>query len=828
MTTQEPHRPMDQQELRALETQCIQECAPPCTAACPIHVDVRAVLLDFGRGEDDAALRTLRRTLPFPGIIGRICDQPCRPVCTRGMVGEPIEIAALERACVDYAITRTEKVRPLPRRTQGVGVVGAGLAGLTAALDLARKGYAVTVYEALRPVGGRVWTVPEERLPRSVIVDDLAAVDRAGVSVRLDTRVGGDLTLALVREAHDAVFVAVGGRVEGSFGLATDATGRVAVDPVTYATDRDGVFAGGSMLREPGAWSPIGSIADGRRAAISIDRYLQGVSLTASREGEGSLASCLRTRTDGIAALPAVVPADPGHGHSPGEARREAQRCLQCECMECVKVCEYLEHYKRYPRKAIREIYNNLSIVKGSRYANRMINACSLCGLCAEVCPTDLDMGAVARQSRRTMVAQGRMPASAHDFALRDMAFSQGDQFAMARNAPGTTASDVVLFPGCQLSGASPERVEQVYDYLVEVLPPGTRVGMVLGCCGAPADWAGREDLHGAAIAGLRDTIASMGDPTVVLACSSCHRSFREAMPEVAITSLWEVMAARGIPTGGVAGDGRVVSIHDACSTRHETEIQDSVRTLLDGLGYEVAELPRSRATTTCCGYGGMQWLADPEVARKTVARRVDEGTADFVAYCAMCRDMFARGGKPTVHLLDLVLGGEFDLQAARPATGWSQRHENRARLKRHLLERIWGEPMEGSQADETLSLQIDDGVRARMEDRLILVNDVRRVIAGAEASGRRMALGDAGHLLASFRPTAVTYWVEYSVVPGGYAVHDAYSHRMEVAEVAPIAPIAPDAEVAPIAPDAEVAPIAPVAPVAPDAEVAPDQGRPA
>lgn len=87
---------------------------------------------------------------------------------------------------------------------------------------------------------------------------------------------------------------------------------------------------------------------------------------------------------------------------------------------------------------------------------------------------------------------------------------------------------------------------------------------------------------------------------------------------------------------------------------------------------------------------------------------------------------------------------------------------------------------MDGHGPDEAISLRIADEVRARMEARLILVEDVHKVIAHAEASGRRMIL-DNGHFLASFRPTAVTYWVEYSVDGDSFAVHNAYSHRMEI-----------------------------------------------
>ncbi|MBW7947708.1 MAG: 4Fe-4S dicluster domain-containing protein, partial [Sphingomonadaceae bacterium] len=265
--------------------------------------------------------------------------------------------------------------------------------------------------------------------------------------------------------------------------------------------------------------------------------------------------------------------------YEPEEAAFEAKRCLQCDCMECVKVCEYLKAYGRYPRRYVREIYNNLSIVKGTRYANAFINSCSLCGLCAEVCPDGLDMGAVNLDARRTMVKQQRMPPSAHDFALRDMQFSNSDRFALARNPPGATTSDYVLFPGCQLSGSSPEHVEQVHAYLTGALPD-KNVGLMLGCCGAPANWAGRSDLFEGTLARWRDELRAMGDPAVVLPCSSCYQVFKTYLPDVEIVSLWDFYAQHGLPADARAS-GQVVAIHDSCSTRHESHIHDSVRRIV-------------------------------------------------------------------------------------------------------------------------------------------------------------------------------------------------------------------------------------------------------
>ena len=171
------------------------------------------------------------------------------------------------------------------------------------------------------------------------------------------------------------------------------------------------------------------------------------MSLTAGREKEGPYPTRLYTRTDKVAHLPAVQPGDPAQGYTPEEAIREAGRCLQCQCLECVKVCAYLEHFGGYPKKYAREIYNNASIVIGSRQANKLINSCSLCGLCEAVCPEDFAMQTLCLEARKDMVQNGKMPPSAHEFALLDMAFSNGAQFAMARHEPGKGSQRGRLFP---------------------------------------------------------------------------------------------------------------------------------------------------------------------------------------------------------------------------------------------------------------------------------------------------------------------------------------------------------------------------------------------
>ena len=138
---------MDQKGLREREAQCIQENPPGCSAACPVHVDVRGMIAAVRKGDYAAGFALFHKAVPFPRILCRICDQPCQGGCKRKELDEPVSIRALERICSDRNEKAAAQSLAIPKRSKRMAVVGAGLSGLTAAVELERKGFAVSVYE---------------------------------------------------------------------------------------------------------------------------------------------------------------------------------------------------------------------------------------------------------------------------------------------------------------------------------------------------------------------------------------------------------------------------------------------------------------------------------------------------------------------------------------------------------------------------------------------------------------------------------------------------------------------------------------------------------
>lgn len=184
---------------------------PPCQAACPIHTDVRGYVSAIEKGDVETAIRINCQVNPLPAICGRICPRPCERVCRRGQVDEPIAIATLKRFAADNTKGLKLLQRPEQLYNEKIAVIGGGPAGLAAAHDLAMLGYRVTIYDALPKLGGMLIDgIPEYRLPKDVVQEEIDVILSLGVGVKTGLYLGQDFTIEELLKDFQAVLLAIG------------------------------------------------------------------------------------------------------------------------------------------------------------------------------------------------------------------------------------------------------------------------------------------------------------------------------------------------------------------------------------------------------------------------------------------------------------------------------------------------------------------------------------------------------------------------------------------------------------------------------------------
>jgi len=192
---------------------CSKMFAAPCQHACPVGMDIPSYIALVRAGRLDDAYKILKQTNPFPSICGRVCDQICRARCRRAQLDEPLAIRHLKRFITDHGSHPGFEQIPVTRR-QKMAVVGAGPAGLTAAVELKRRGYATTVFEQQSAAGGMLrWGIPAYRLPRRVLEAEIDEVLATGVEMRLNTRIGRDVSFEDLERDFDHIFLATGAQM---------------------------------------------------------------------------------------------------------------------------------------------------------------------------------------------------------------------------------------------------------------------------------------------------------------------------------------------------------------------------------------------------------------------------------------------------------------------------------------------------------------------------------------------------------------------------------------------------------------------------------------
>ena len=191
-----------------------KEGISPCRIACPAEVNAHAYVALMAKGRFAEALKVVRRTNPFPASCGRVCTHPCENNCRRAALDEAVSICYLKRFLTDWEDGNGGFVPPPPpeETLEKVAVIGSGPAGMTAARDLAIKGYEVTVFEKLSVAGGMLAVaIPEYRLPKAVLKKEIDTILAHGVTLKLNQELGRDFTLDSLRsQGFGAFFVSIG------------------------------------------------------------------------------------------------------------------------------------------------------------------------------------------------------------------------------------------------------------------------------------------------------------------------------------------------------------------------------------------------------------------------------------------------------------------------------------------------------------------------------------------------------------------------------------------------------------------------------------------
>jgi len=378
--------------LELLLSDHLGDCLAPCYFGCPAHMDIPAMLRQIVAGEMDSATVTVKRSIAFPAVLGRICPAPCEKSCRRKAADGAVAICRLKQFVADEDLGREKSYDPPCRQSSGksVAIIGAGPTGLSAAYYLAQYGHACTVFDENDMPGGRMRReTSEEELSREVLDAEIETVLRLGVDLQRHNCIGDKPSFDDLRERFDAVLIASGasGKDQAEkLQLQTGPRG-IKADKHTFLTDEDGVFAAGGAMR--GKVLVIRSVADGKEVAASIDRYLSEQKMIGPRKPMNVRMGRLeKEELDQFLQISGAAPRrDPSaDGFSSEEAVEQSARCLHCDCrkLDSCKLRSWADRYEADPSRYKGE---RRTFTQDTRHAEVIFEPgkCIDCGLCIQI-----------------------------------------------------------------------------------------------------------------------------------------------------------------------------------------------------------------------------------------------------------------------------------------------------------------------------------------------------------------------------------------------------------------------------------------------------------
>ena len=737
---------------------CRQNEKPFCSHVCPFHIDVLDFQSKMANSNYNAAFKTFRNAVGFPDIVAEICPEYCASVCPRSELDQSVQLNLLEKTCVAKATKKDPTDYNVPLKPRKIGIIGAGSSGLACAVRLTQKKYDVTIYEKTDRLGGKLW---EMMAPELFLEDIKRQFQFEKYALHMNTEIKS--IDEIQDQKFEAVYVATG-KDGFDFGTMNQENGHCIMD------GEIAVFAGGSLTGK----DPITALADGLDMAWAIEVFLKTGRLEYPGEGKPCKSAF---NPDKLVKADAVIPTDSGL-FTDEEAATEADRCIRCQCDACIVSCDVCTYHNKWPMKIRDEIMGTVAFATSESMlkktpAKRLMNTCTQCGLCDEVCPESIEIGGMLLEARRSLHKQNTMPGAYHQFWLRDMEFTNSELAAVVKMAPGQEQCTYAFFPGCQLGAADPRYVMEPYRWL---LSKKQDTGILLRCCGVPAEWAGNEEMHKAVIDELRKDWEQLGKPVLILACPACRKHLKEYLPQIETTSLYEVLDQWGSDWKSVKQD-EVYSVFDPCTARHIKPMEEAVRNLAKQTGITLEELPKGDMHG-CCGYGGNGSEANADFTAFVAKSRSELSENPYITYCINCRDVFKGEEKAVLHILDLLF--DINMENDKQPT-LTERRRNRINLKETLLKEFWGEKMDNQRSTCRISLKIGPDVQEKMNRLKILEEDICNVIEFCETTKRRTFDPQKGTYSGYRESGYITYWTEYRIDGDNYEVVNVYTHRMKI-----------------------------------------------
>ncbi len=343
-----------------------------------------------------------------------------------------------------------------------------------------------------------------------------------------------------------------------------------------------------------------------------------------------------------------------------------AKACI--ECGKCSRDCRYLQQFG-LPNEQARAAMEN-------RFDFRQVFQCSLCGLCTEVCPQEIDPAAMFLALRNEAVVLGQGEFRQHRVLKSYERRGNSPLFSWYGLPEGCTT---VFFPGCALPGTRPARIVDLYVELSKNIP---QLGLVLDCCTKPSHDLGQLDYFKQQFRILCRTLVEQGVRDVLVACPSCFHMFNEYGAGLKARTIYEQLADSFTHKQRLTG---TVTVHDPCSVRSQEQIHAAVRRLITGLGLAISEMKHHGSKTLCCGEGGAVGYLNPEFSANwgKIRQKEVEGRR-MITYCAGCTDFLGRL-TPTSHMVDLLFEPEKTLQGRDKSASSPFTYLNRLMLKRKL-----------------------------------------------------------------------------------------------------------------------------------------------